>query len=182
MGSILVTMPRYEDARRIANLLKESGIYLDVEICTTGAETLRTMHDRDYGVIICPKRLKDMSYTELADYLPDFFGMIVLTKDASLDSASDKMVKLILPLKMRELRATVEMMTNDFYARIRKRKKGPPKRSAKDQKIINDAKAMLMERNGMSEPEAFRYIQKNSMDYGRTMVESAQMMLLMGGD
>ena len=34
-----------------------------------------------------------------------------------------------------------------------------------------------MERNGMTEPEAFRYIQKNSMDMGRTFVESAQMIL-----
>ena len=32
----------------------------------------------------------------------------------------------------------------------------------------------------MSEPEAFRYLQKNSMDFGRTMVESAQMILAMG--
>ena len=47
-------------------------------------------------------------------------------------------------------------------------------------KIIDEAKAMLMERNGMSEPEAFRYIQKNSMDFGRTMVESAQMILMFG--
>ena len=40
---------------------------------------------------------------------------------------------------------------------------------------------MLMERNGLTEEEAFRYIQKNSMDFGRKMVESAQMILSLYG-
>ena len=51
------------------------------------------------------------------------------------------------------------------------------RRSPQEQKIIDDAKAILMERNNMSEPEAFRYIQKCSMDSGNTMVESAQMVI-----
>ena len=51
-----------------------------------------------------------------------------------------------------------------------------------ERKVIDKAKAVLMERNGMSEPEAFRYIQKTSMDCGRSMSESAQMILMMTGD
>ena len=50
-----------------------------------------------------------------------------------------------------------------------------------EKQIIDQAKAVLMERNGMSEPEAFRYLQKTSMDCGRSMVESAQMILVMTG-
>jgi response regulator NasT len=34
-----------------------------------------------------------------------------------------------------------------------------------------------MERNGMSEEEAHRYIQKTSMDSGTNMVETAQMVI-----
>ena len=36
---------------------------------------------------------------------------------------------------------------------------------------------MLMEKNNMTEQEAFRYIQKCSMDSGNTMVESATMVM-----
>lgn len=59
--------------------------------------------------------------------------------------------------------------------------KGPNKRSEAEQKIIEEAKALLIERNGMTEPEAFRYIQKSSMDQGRTMAESAQMIIMLNG-
>ena len=67
-----------------------------------------------------------------------------------------------------------------FQAQIRRRKKlrsQPRKRSPEEQKIIDDAKHLLMERNNMSEQEAFRYIQKCSMDSGNTMVESATMVM-----
>ena len=38
---------------------------------------------------------------------------------------------------------------------------------------------VLMERNHMTEEEAFRYIQKSSMDSGTNMVETAQMILML---
>ena len=53
------------------------------------------------------------------------------------------------------------------------------KRSRQEQKAIDHAKSILMERKSMSEKEAFRYLQKSSMDSGRNMVETAQMILLM---
>jgi response regulator NasT len=37
-----------------------------------------------------------------------------------------------------------------------------------------------MERNNMTEPEAYRYLQKNSMDMGRTLLETAYMILSLG--
>ena len=47
----------------------------------------------------------------------------------------------------------------------------------KERAIINQAKALLMERNNMSEEEAHRYIQKCSMDSGTNMLETAQMVI-----
>lgn len=179
MGSIIIVMPRSEDADRIAMMVQSSGLSFETEICSSGAEVLRKTHARDYGVVICTKRQKDMSYWELAEYLPDTFGMIILTSDLSLETFSDRMVKLIMPLKSRELLATIGMMTERFFRR--KKKKAPPKRSEKEQQIIDQAKQILINQNGMSEPEAFRYIQKTSMDCGRNMVESAQMIVLLNG-
>ena len=53
----------------------------------------------------------------------------------------------------------------------------PRQRSPEEQKIIDTAKHMLMEKNNMTEQEAFRYIQKCSMDSGNTMVDSATMVM-----
>ena len=42
---------------------------------------------------------------------------------------------------------------------------------------IKNAKSLLMERNHLTEEEAFRYIQKSSMNNSTNMVETAQMIL-----
>ena len=59
-----------------------------------------------------------------------------------------------------------------------KKKKPPAEKSDADKQIIEKAKLVLMDRNGMTEPEAFRYIQKVSMDTGRKSVETAEMILI----
>ena len=50
-------------------------------------------------------------------------------------------------------------------------------RTEEEKKILWEAKAVLMERNHMTEEEAHRYIQKCSMDSGTNLVETAQMVL-----
>ena len=65
-------------------------------------------------------------------------------------------------------------------AQTRRRKKlrqQPKQRDEKERAIINQAKALLMERNNMTEEEAHRYIQKCSMDSGTNMLETAQMVI-----
>ncbi|MCQ2524444.1 MAG: ANTAR domain-containing protein [Lachnospiraceae bacterium] len=178
MGSVLISMPKYDDAKRLSELLSNHGLPMDIEVCQTGAEVLRVSNDRDFGVVISTQNLKDMGYHELSQYLPKYFGMIILTKDMALDIYSENVVKLLMPFKTRELISTIDMMTYQF-ARLVKKKKAPPKRSPEEQRLIDEAKGLLMNRNGMTEQEAFRYIQKSSMDTGRSMVESAQMILLL---
>lgn len=51
--------------------------------------------------------------------------------------------------------------------------------SAEEQGILRRAKKLLMKRNHLSEPEAHRYLQKTSMDTGRTMLESAHMVTML---
>lgn len=179
MGTILIAMPRKEDSEHLADLIKGVGRLDDIEICRSAAEVLRISNERDYGVVICTKRVFEMEYYELSGYLPGFFGMIIMTKDMSIEISSDSMVKLTMPFKRSELFSTLDMMLTMLERGIRRKKKAPPKRSGTERKIIDEAKALLMDRNGMTEPEAFRYIQKCSMDAGRSMVESAQMILML---
>ena len=51
----------------------------------------------------------------------------------------------------------------------------PKVRSEKEQKMIDAAKKLLMDRNSMTEEEAHRYMQKCSMDSGTNLVETAEM-------
>ncbi len=179
MGSILIAMPKIDDSVHLQDLLTSHGVLDDFEICQTASEVLQISNDRDFGIVICTKSLKDMSALELSEYLPKFFGMIILTKDMALDVYSDKIVKLMMPFKPGELVSTIEMMSSFFLRRIKKQTGGPVRRTHMQDKVVTEAKEVLMDRNGMTEPEAFRYIQKCSMDTGRSMVESAQMILIL---
>lgn len=71
------------------------------------------------------------------------------------------------------------MMVANAERRRKKRKAMPKARSEEDRKVLEEAKALLMERNGMTEEEAHRYIQKCSMDSGTNLVETAEMVLSM---
>ena len=39
---------------------------------------LSQVHQLDSGVVICSYRIRDMHYTQLAEYLPDYFDMLLL--------------------------------------------------------------------------------------------------------
>lgn len=177
MGCIVVTMPKYDDANRIGDIIRRSAIWEEPTICGTGAEILGLVHSRDVSVVICTKKLSDMGYEELSSYLPGSVNMVLLTKDASLAPFSSNIIKVLMPFKASDLVNTISMCLPAVT--IKKRDKKPPRRSAEDQAVIDQAKKMLMGRNDMTEPEAFRYLQKNSMDMGRTLLESAQMILTM---
>lgn len=176
MGSIVIAMPKLEDANRIGDIIRRSDIWDEPVSCSLGSEILRIVRERDVSLVISTKRLKDMGYEEVSAYIPPNVNMILMTQDASLVPYSSNIVKILMPFRHGDLINTINMLLPGASYRLKKPK---PKRSAEEQKIIDDAKAVLMERNDMSEEEAFRYIQKNSMDAGRTLVESAQMVLLL---
>ena len=86
-------------------------------------------------------------------------------------------VCLPMPLKVHDLLRTLDMMLQAQQRIRRKLRSRPRERSKEEQDLINEAKALLMDRNNMTESEAHRYIQKCSMDSGTNLVETAQMII-----
>ena len=68
-------------------------------------------------------------------------------------------------------------MSQNQTRRRKKLRSKPRVRNEEDATIILKAKALLMERNNMTEEEAHRYLQKHSMDNSTNLVETAQMVL-----
>ena len=155
MSSIIVCLPKLEDAKHIRDMLSRHGLQT-AALCTAASMVLSKVHQLDCGVVICSYKISDMHYSQLAEYLPDYFDMLLLSSSAE-----------------------VEMMLAQLERRLRKKKPPVKKRTEREQNYINNAKWVLMERNHMTEQEAFRYIQKCSMDSGTNMVETAQMILLL---
>lgn len=178
MGSILIALPKIEDARHISDLLKSRGLAV-AAICTSGAKILSLVHELDSGVVICGRRLTDMHYTQLAEYLPEYFEMLLISSQNVLGDCPDGITTLGIPFRASDLAGLVETILSQQAKALKKRKSAPKKRSEKEQNYINNAKWVLMEKNQMTETEAFRCIQKCSMDSGTNMVETAQKILLL---
>ncbi len=177
MENIIVVFPKPEDGRKIKNLLVRSGINVDA-VCTSGSQVLEYVNTLNGGIVICSYRFTDMYYTQLKACLPTGFDMLLVASQGHwMDSDDGEIMKLGMPIKVFDLVNTVHMM---FEAQRRRRKQArlvPKIRSEEEQKIIKEAKGVLMDRNNMTEDEAHRYMQKCSMDSGTGIVETAHMII-----
>ena len=138
-----------------------------------------TYSELDGGVLLCGYHLQDMYYRDLLDYMPDYFEMLLMASQGVISEAPPSVLCVGMPLKAGDLVNTVSMILSQIERRWKKDKKKPKQRSWKEQNYISNAKMLLMERNHLSEEDAYRYIQKCSMDSGTNMVETAQMVLML---
>ena len=177
MTGIIVVFPNKDNATNIRNLLARGGMDV-IGVCTTGAQAMHYADTVDEGIVICGYKLKDMMYTELREYLPDNFEMLLIASQEKWSNGLiEGVVGLSMPIKVYDLINTMEMMLRSIDRRRKKRKLQQKNRNPEQQALINKAKELLMARNNMSEEEAHRYLQKSSMDSGTNMVETAEMVL-----
>lgn len=176
MAGIIVVFPKIEDSKAIRNLLVRNG-YENVFHCSTGSKAITLADSLGEGVIISGFRMPDMPYTDILEYVDGRFEMLLVASRQKLLEDETGVAMLEMPIKVRDFLNSVEMMQNNIFAKFRRKKKSPPKRTEEEQSIVDEAKAVLMEKNGMSENEAHRYVQKTAMDSGRTMVETSEEIL-----
>ena len=177
MTRIIVAFPKAENGKNIKNVLVRNG-YQVVCVCTNGAQVIQDANGLQDGIVVCTYKLSDMIYQELVECLPPGFDTIVIsTKDQWVENGTPGIVGLAVPLKIHELLSTGEMVSYNLERKRRKRRQAPRKRTKEEQELGDRAKAILMERNQMTEDEAHRYLQKTSMDNGTSFTETAQMIL-----
>lgn len=178
MSSIVIALPKIEDAKKIRSVLERHGLTVS-SVCSTASSALASASELESGVLICGTRLPDMNYLDLADCLPRGFEMLLMATPKNLFEVPQSILTVEMPVRAGDLVNTVNMILYQQERRRRKEKQKPKTRSWKEQNYISNAKMILMERNHLSEEEAYRYIQKSSMDSGTNMVETAQMILML---
>lgn len=179
MTGIIVAFPNRDNAAGIRNLLVRGGMTV-TGVCTSGAQAMNFADALDEGIVVCGYKLKDMVYTELREYLPESFEILLVASKEKWDTGlMDGIVGIPMPIKAYVLLETAGMMLENMERRRKKRREEKRARNPKQQAAVKEAKALLMERNQMSEEEAHRYLQKSSMDSGTNMAETAEMILSM---
>jgi len=96
--------------------------------------------------------------------------------------AAGVMAFLIKPLRPEELGPAIDLAVARFreFETIRN-ENADLRKAIESRKLVERAKGLLMEREGLSEREAFRRIQKASMDSRKPMAEVAEAILLADG-
>ncbi len=179
MFHVIVGFPKLEDANKIKNLISRNGFHVS-EACTLGSQVVALANDLDEGIIVCGFRFSDMHYSELSNYMPKGFEMLLVASPEKLEFCQDNnIVCLPMPIKPHDLLNTLQMMSYQYQRRKKKNKEKPKERSQEEKELIIKAKLLLMDRNNMTEEEAHRYLQKHSMDSGTNLVEMAEMVLKM---
>ncbi len=158
----------------ICEMLEKNGINVRYT-CRTGLEAIRAIKKMGGGVVVCGYKLADMTAEQLADDLQELATFLVIGKPHNLDFyENEDIFKLPLPIRIGELVGSVNMLIQLDEKKLRR---SHPRRSAEDDRLITMAKQLLMSRNDMSEDQAYRFIQRKSMETSSKMTETARLIL-----
>ena len=174
MQTVIVAFEGAANSGKIRELLESEGEFSCL-VCRSAAEVKRAVHKQHRSLIVCGFKLADETCEELFYDLPAGCFMLMVAPQAKLElSESEGIFKLQAPARRGELLASVRMLAQ--FQRYVPREMGP-RRGEEEQKLIAQAKAALMDRHGMTEEQAHRFLQKQSMDNGAKLADTARLVL-----
>ena len=162
MKDIIIAYPNKEVALRLRALLVGEGFRVS-HICALGSSALGAAGEKDAGVIICASLLRDMGAGTLAEQLPADFDVVALSKNGKTEYMGN-LITLTLPLDRQEILQTVAVLVSSSFTR----------RKEADEDLISNAKLVLMNTQDMTELQAHRFLQKESMRTGLKITDLAQ--------
>ena len=174
MDQVIVAFESSQTAERIRDIL-ESGVTASCVLCRTADQVRRAVHKFHITAVVCGFKLADQGAEALFRDLPPTCAMLVLAPQNLLELLQEEDIfRLATPVSKGDLTGSVRMLLQ-MGRRLERTFK--PRRSSEEQALIDQAKALLMERSGMSEAQAHRFLQKTSMDNSARLVQTAQMIL-----
>lgn len=163
-----------ELGRLVADTLERNGIPVRYR-CATGAEAIRSIEKMGGGILVCAHKLPDMTADALTGILRDIASVLVVAKRQYLDTCRDpRIFRMASPIKPGELTGAVNML---LQIDRRRAEESVPRRSAEDEALIREAKALLMARNGFTEEAAHRFLQRRSMETCSKLAETAKFVI-----
>lgn len=187
-GDILLVIRKADVAERLAAAL-QSGGYRIADVCGSGGEALRAAGTRSFDIMVTGDNLPDTTGLALSlDMLERRDCSVILITSAAEKAYVERTADqydincLVRPVSRSVLLQAVEM-TRQYRRRIaglrceRDRLEKVLERRA----LVARAKGVLMQAQNMTEPEAFRVMQKTSMDTGIPIKEIARVILETNG-
>ena len=128
MSSIVIALPKIEDAKKIRSVLERHGFTV-ASVCSTASSALSNASELGSGVLICGHRLPDMNYLDLSECLPRDFEMLLLASARVICEVPSSILSVEMPIKSGDLVNTVSMILMQQDRKRRKEKKKPKLRT-----------------------------------------------------
>ena len=152
----------------------------------SGQEAIRLAQELKPDVLFLAVGLPEMDGVSAADHILEAHPLPIIILSGRRDPdviqraiEAGVMAYLVKPLREEELLPALELAISRFEEFIALQKENEDlKRTLQGRKLIERAKGVLMEREKISEQQAFAKIQKGSMNTRQPMVDIAQAILL----
>lgn len=180
----LLVLRKPELNEQIRSILASRGYGIS-GMCTSGAQGLIAADTHPVDIAIVGFALPDMPGLEFATNLlmKRDCSVLLLTPPEQMvyvkeQTADMDVVALPRPATAQAMLSTLELIQH-YRSRLRKASDEAAKlKSDLDRRALAEkAKVALMNRRGMSEAEAWRYLQKRAMDTGRTLKDVSEQVL-----
>lgn len=169
----------------LKGFLEDAGHVLVAE-GVTGDDAVEICRLKGPDVVVMDVRMPVKDGIEAASEIYRSCPTPVVLVTASEDEATVRraseagvMAYLLKPVREEELMPAMELAISRFRELMAlSREKDDLKRSLNDRKLIEKAKGLLMERDGITEAEAFARLRGVSMDKRKTMAEVAEVIIM----
>ena len=170
----------------LRELLEELG-YEVVAEAGDGHEALQLMDQVNPDLVILDIKMPKMDGITVAREISERYPVVILTAYTDrhlVEKARDAgvMAYISKPFREGDLCPAIELAVNHFLkdsaltdhiTRL--------KEQLRDRKVIDQAKGLLMRKEGLTEAQAYRRLQRISMDKNKPMKEVAEAIILMLG-
>jgi response regulator NasT len=185
---ITVALHNTEAAEKIRTALQHSG-YTVGEVCTSGNEAIRRVRMGATDILLINLEMPDMTGLEVATIVGDenlcsVILFVSMDKRALCeDIVEDYDITLFpKPVNLSALQNTIDIVLQGRRRMGRMEKELTElKTGLENRKVIERAKGILMKRKSISEGEAYRRIQKMSMDSRVAMKDIALKIIELSG-
>lgn len=174
MDKVILAFEGAKTAEHIRDIIENAGL-AGCTLCRSAAEVKRLVQKQRFAAVVCGYKLPDQTAESMVEDMPISCAVLVVAAQSMLDMiGGDNIFKLAAPATRSDLLASVRMLMQTGH---RMELATKCHRTDEERAVVERAKHILMERNGMSEEQAHRFLQKKSMDTGVKLVQTAQMIL-----
>ena len=170
MARIIISGSSETGRDQISRLLSASG-HPVFQVCAGAWELRRVLNDCDDGLLVLAGPVPGCSVDELFwDYGRQVHILLIARPPVLESCEAEGVFRLALPCSQQAVAAAVEMLSQLHRMNL-------PRRTGADEQAVGAAKAFLMRRDGLTEPQAHRALQQYAMNRGLRMADVALQLL-----